>query len=624
MKTVKILIATFILCGCSSEKPEIPSQQQEDSDINPAAVIAQINSPATRTALDIESNVVWTSGDEILIWNTSSPSGEVYSTTSHNVRTGIFLPLGEPVSGTPRYALYPASAASGEESTNSTIEINLQQLASQAPVGSLTPDTHIAALPMIAASNNESFTFRNICGGIQLQFNDYQSVGITVKSIVVTSQKQITGKASVDAGTGAVTLTEGDGQNTITIDCGEGITISSEGNSQFLLFLPAGTYADGLHFRLTDIHDRCYEVATAQAITVTAGIVTPLQTLPFTLYYGDVNCYRTTGAGEVQINVTPYYTFSANYVHENLIRSNIEGQTAGLPQSAKIVWQQVNSNSSGDVVTSLALNNNNTELSVTTTGNPGNALVAICDGNDEILWSYHVWVSEANDITFTNTPRGTYTLMDRNLGATSTTLKDRNAYGLFYQWGRKDPFARNLTAARPTGSPHKSPSSDLQESTTATAQTGTIIYANRNPQTRLLSTSDWYVGGNDKLWGFVDENSGVKTIYDPCPSGYRVADYNCFAKFSKDVNCTAQYGYLIKSDSEVSSYYPTAGYLPQNENVMQYLEYRGYIWNNQPGNGPTTAASTTPNRFYYNADGVTINKSEYRAAGMAVRCVKME
>ena len=39
-------------------------------------------------------------------------------------------------------------------------------------------------------------------------------------------------------------------------------------------------------------------------------------------------------------------------------------------------------------------------------------------------------------------------MMDRNLGATSVTPKDQNAYGVWYQWGRKDPFPRPLDIVR--------------------------------------------------------------------------------------------------------------------------------------------------------------------------------
>lgn len=633
---LKLLVVVLILNGCSqSEDSDTTIDQQEDIEANPMAVIGELEALSTRTSLDITHNVVWSSGDEIHIFGASNISGETYITTSNNTRTGIFLPVDmqKTVDDATRYAIYPAAAASKAQLVNSTLEIDLEGLTSQAYAQTLATTTDISNLPMIAVSNEKSFAFKNICGGIQLQINDYQSLGLKIKTVVVKAKgkEQITGTVSVDAATGTPTLKKAEGKNAITIDCGDGINISSGGSlaksSGIVIFMPAGVYEDGFSFLLTDTDGRNYEIETKQAMTITAGVVSPLHSLPLTLYYGEANSYRVSGAETITINTTPYYTFSENFVHESLVCSDSAGKIIGLATKAKIVWQQVNSKASGDVVSNIQLDN--TTLKVTTTGKLGNAVVAICDANDVIIWSYHIWVTDANDLAYTNTARGSFKLMDRNLGATSTTIKDRNAYGLFYQWGRKDPFARNLVAERPAAAnQYENTPSDLQKSESATAETGTIAYATRNPQVRLLSASDWYAGtgGNDNLWGYVDQNNGVKSVYDPCPAGYRVADYSCFAELPVDdkVNCNDQYGYLMKVNDATTSYYATGGYLPQNKDVMQYLEYRGYLWNNHPSTGPNSATSATPNRFMYNNAGFTIDKSEYRSAGMSVRCLKIE
>ena len=78
------------------------------------------------------------------------------------------------------------------------------------------------------------------------------------------------------------------------------------------------------------------------------------------------------------------------------------------------------------------------EIHFTTGDMEGNALIALCNADGDILWSWHIW--------FTDDPRGQEyynnagTMMDRNLGATSATPGDVGALGLLYQWGRKDPF----------------------------------------------------------------------------------------------------------------------------------------------------------------------------------------
>ena len=634
-----VLAAVLLLGGCSRDhETEIAAGRQDNATDDPAAVIGLIDG-TTRTTLDLSRNVVWTSGDEIRLFGASATAGKNYKTTSNNTRTGIFTPVDaiNTVDDETRYAVYPASAASASTLAGSTLEVDLTGLSSQPYVASLGAGADISGVPMVATSGNNSFSFRNICGGVQLRLNDYQALGIKVKSVAVTAKgnEQIAGRVSVDASSGAVTVSKTGSLNTVTVNCGDGANISSGGSltkpTGFIAFLPAGEYASGLDFVITDTEGRRYEIATVQAVTVTAGTVTPLHALPLTIYYGTANCCLTAAAaGTIDIDATPYYTFGETYVHENLKCVNAGGSVVGAPTKTKIVWQQGEKDVAGDVVSSVSVTG--TTLKVTKTGKAGNALVAVCDASDNILWSYHVWVASVSDVTYTNSPKGTFQMMDRHLGATSTTPKDRNAYGLFYQWGRKDPMARNLTAPYPA--PGNTPTygndpSPLQKSTGATAETGTIAWANQHPDTRLLSSADWYMGAgsNDLLWGWIDANSGVKTVYDPCPAGYRVGDYNCFAELipGTSADCNAQYGHMMVTDGgSTKSYYPTGGYLIQNSDFMQYMEFRGYVWNNQPATGPNGTDSATPNRFMYNNAGITKVKGEYRAAGMSIRCVKIQ
>lgn len=290
-------------------------------------------------------------------------------------------------------------------------------------------------------------------------------------------------------------------------------------------------------------------------------------------------------------------------------------------QTADLLWQDV----AGMVEQLIAAPEENCVYAVLKSGVSGNAVVAVKNADGAVVWSYHLWVADfdpdANVMTWTDSESGTsYKMMDRYVGAVSNQPGSDLSNGLFYQWGRKDPFARNLTATRPGGSPYESASSDLEKTEAATEATGTIAYATRNPQTRLLAAKEWYVGagGNDLLWGGAKEGS-VKTVYDPCPAGYRVPDARHFAemKSTSSAECNANYGMLLAVNGEdTKSYFPTSGYLEANKHVTMYLEYRGYMWLNAGG-------ATAENRFYFNNAGVNI-KNESHAKGMAVRCVKTE
>ncbi|WP_064976522.1 fimbrillin family protein [Alistipes provencensis] len=628
MKTHHIIFIAATICaslGCSQHEEENGLRpQQPDTKLSIRSIVAEPIAK-TRTALDNQRNVVWKSGDRIQVFSAGNPSGAPYATTSDNTRTGIFNPVesSKSVDDAQRYAVYPADALT-KGLSGDTFEIELSALAEQSYASALGAGSDIAALPMVAATGDNTFEFKNVCGGLLLRINDYQALGIKIARIEATARggEQIAGKITVEAATGTPQLNQGTTGTSVTVDCGSGANISSNGDLSkpdgFLVFLPAGTYAQGFSFRITDTEGCRYEIETAQAVTVTAGVVTPLQSLPLTRYYGSANCYRTDASAQtLSIDATPYYTFSQNYVHEEIRCTDASGAPTGIPAKAQVVWQQPAAGASGSVVDAPTMEG--ATLKVPVTGTKGNAVVAVCKADGTILWSYHIWVSEAQDIACRFEEAGAYTMLDRNLGATSTTPKDRNAYGLFYQWGRKDPFARNLTATRPGGKPYESTPSDLVKTEDATEATGTIAYATRNPQTRLLAAKEWYTGtgGNDLLWGGTAEGS-VKTVYDPCPEGYRVPEARHFAemKFTSKAECDANYGLLLTVDGEdTKSYFPTTGYLEANKAATMYLEYRGYMWLNAGGDAE--------NRFYVNNSTVNI-KNEPHAKGMAVRCVKIE
>lgn len=64
---------------------------------------------------------------------------------------------------------------------------------------------------------------------------------------------------------------------------------------------------------------------------------------------------------------------------------------------------------------------------------PGNAVIALKKDN-KILWTWHIWFTD-KIIEDENKP-----FMNMNLGATSDQIKSVETLGLYYQWGRKDPF----------------------------------------------------------------------------------------------------------------------------------------------------------------------------------------
>jgi uncharacterized protein (TIGR02145 family) len=206
--------------------------------------------------------------------------------------------------------------------------------------------------------------------------------------------------------------------------------------------------------------------------------------------------------------------------------------------------------------------------------------------------------------------------MDRNLGATKASLGSGLGTGLFYQWGRKDPF------------PATGNSGDglFTIASSSTGDNGTVKYAIKNPGVFLIGSSDWLVARDDELWG----HSGLKTIYDPCPSGWRVP-VNSSSGSSN--NTSPWYGFADSSNKPANivaawntnspgyswgdnAKYPAAGYRGHGSGALSLTGTYGYYWSASPYSSSSNYAST----LRFNSGYVNVSNSSGRAYGFSVRC----
>lgn len=147
--------------------------------------------------------------------------------------------------------------------------------------------------------------------------------------------------------------------------------------------------------------------------------------------------------------------------------------------------------------------------------NEGNAVIAAYNAEGVILWSWHIWLTDdqMTEITYANEAG---VMMDRNLGALSATPNDAKALGLFYQWGRKDPFF-GAASLQGTGF---AVATRYRKVAASTVETSTVSFATANPHTFILAGNhgDWLSAKDNSLW------SSTKTTYDPCPVGWRIPE----------------------------------------------------------------------------------------------------
>ena len=210
--------------------------------------------------------------------------------------------------------------------------------------------------------------------------------------------------------------------------------------------------------------------------------------------------------------------------------------------------------------------------------------------------------------------------MDRNLGATSTTPGDVGALGLLYQWGRKDPF---LGSSSISNSVEAKSTITWPSSVLTSSSSGTIGYAVEHPTTFIMSyynNYDWYYTGSsstdDTRW------QSAKTIYDPCPAGWRVPDggengvWNKAGFDDRDYDDSDE-GMLFGSGiSSPATWYPASGFRRGSDGRLDSVGNNGNYW------------SVTPNgnyaySLYFSCADLVLPKDNYRRAyGKSVRCQK--
>ena len=225
---------------------------------------------------------------------------------------------------------------------------------------------------------------------------------------------------------------------------------------------------------------------------------------------GTANCYIVSASGK--------FTFP-------MVKGN-STESVGEVSSMEILWKSFGTDvvpESGDLITEVYCKGDLAYFVTGTEFKKGNALIAAKDKDGKILWSWHIWMTDKPEDQVYKNNAGT--MMDRNLGATSVTPGEVEAIGLLYQWGRKDPF---LGSSSTTESVMAKSTLDPWPSTVDPATGGTIEYVIANPTTFIKSENSWYYDWledqNDNLW------NKVKTIYDPCPPGYKVSDSDIWIK----------------------------------------------------------------------------------------------
>ena len=289
----------------------------------------------------------------------------------------------------------------------------------------------------------------------------------------------------------------------------------------------------------------------------------------------------------------------------------------------------------------------------------GNAVIAV-KKNGTIVWSWHLWFihdDALNTVTCTNFQDHKYKFTQETLGWKYTALKvstysaprkvrmkveqtvanggvkqsayititqnpgnARQGYSTLYQFGRKDALPGTDATAEGSFTQNGGDNMSIQNGI-------------QHPEVFYTYGSGWYGGYNQyNLWsmnntttGFND-NSVVKTIYDPCPAGFHMPASNAFTGFTTNgqnygpMNVSGAWDYGFNFNNKISSpdatvYFPASGSRNNIDGSLYNVGKFGFCWSAVP-NGANNGCD-----LFLSSSIVSPKGDSFRSFGFAVRPV---
>ena len=348
---------------------------------------------------------------------------------------------------------------------------------------------------------------------------------------------------------------------------------------------------------------------------------------------GTANCYIAC-----KLNTT--YSFDATVQGNGKTTTNIRPQRLS-GTSVRVLWES--GTLSKRVISNVSMSNG--RITFTTGEDRGNAVIGLFNASGVCIWSWHIWSVDYDIESSGQTYFSGKTFMDRNLGALTTDCTQPSSRGMYYQWGRKDPFiypANNQDTRKfadavyasgyEYGESYPDTSSDpesMMSISWATAHPTTYMngafYSDWDDRTTII---DWLYDSSPNLWGNPTTSSNTvtatstKSIYDPCPPGWKTPS----PQDLKGIQYVGRFqpNYVtIQYNSGRTTQIPmggtlSEGYFMSNGQIGRLYTNVPYYYRWESGTSVYSERACT-SLFFSSSMGTT---DYYRYAANPVRCVR--
>lgn len=260
-------VAAFAVFSCAKEQnvEEPPVPEQEPEEVVPETVVFTAVTEATKTTLSEDGDiyhVLWSADDQIkvngyvqTIATEGQPAG--YGPGFDKAQFSGSKPIQNNVS--PRYkAIYPASAT--DQYFNFVLPAEQPYVAGG-----------IAAFPMYAESDELSFSFKNLCGIIQIKLKGEKSVSSISLADKGADPKPMSGRFNVVADA-AVPIS---GTNGTALICATPVALNTSAFTSFFITVPAGEYGK-LQIIIEASDGTICTLKSKNPVTVERSMITPI------------------------------------------------------------------------------------------------------------------------------------------------------------------------------------------------------------------------------------------------------------------------------------------------------------------------------------------------------------
>ena len=621
--TVLALGAAVLAVSCQKNVNE----QEPVAAVGSRTFTCVIASPDTKVAVSDAGKTTWEVGDEILVHGEGSSNRMVVTLTADDISAdgkkatitveGI-TPYDRSDKGytSTLYASYPAGVVSSG---------NLYYYSRFAETNHLL---------MAAYNEGDMLVFYNLCGVISFtvsgDFDSYTFAGNNGETVGYEKYQSRLAATDGDPVLQFDYPSDGGTSGPLTTISGE---VAADGTTVNYVCIPNGAdLTKGFTFKFKKDGTIVKTATTSTAVDVARNKILPLGDITSKLetyvppavsdHKSEIptgsavdlsadeaaNCYIITAPG--------IYKFPA-------VKGNSE-DPAGSVFGVKLLWETYNNSeevTENSVVKAVDFEDNWIYIEMPSTLKAGNALIAAKDADDVIIWSWHIWVPAT---TITTIDNGIYSvpMMDRNLGALVVATADDDiaieSFGLSYQWGRKDPFVGAGVIGEDSNATVAGATITVTDGEGAADESKiTLEQSIQNPTLYGHSKSaDWLIPFDNTLW-----QNGVKTIYDPCPPGYRVPARDKAQPFHSG-DLTAVTGWAETTNwftlGDPVAVFPFAGYRDDySPGVLCHAYDRGAYWTSY------ASAEDGSTAYYVNIRLESAHKltEAGKSRGGSVRCV---